>query len=343
MQSFVDHVRLYLTSGKGGDGVISWRREALVPKGGPDGGDGGKGGSIIVRGNAQMWTLLDLRYRKYIKATPGENGKGQRKTGKDGKDQILEVPLGTLVKNAETEEVIGEVLEDGEELVVLPGGHGGRGNWNFRSSTNQVPEYASPGGDAKEMIAVLELKTLADVGLVGFPNAGKSTLLSVLSAARPKIGDYAFTTIVPNLGIVAYRGYQSFVMADIPGIIEDAHQGRGLGIQFLRHIERNSVLLFLVPVDADDVSEQYRILLREVELFNEELLVKPRMLALTKSDLIDEELEQEILEELGELNIPVCFISSAAQVGLTALKDKLWQLLQGETDPEPEWWEKENE
>ena len=234
MDSFVDYVKIYFTSGKGGDGAISWRKEKFVPKGGPDGGDGGTGGSIILKGNTQLWTLLDLKYRKFIKAEHGQNGSGQRKTGKSGQNEILEVPLGTMVKDAETGELLGEVVEDGEELILLEGGHGGKGNYHYKSPTNQVPEYATPGGEIKELTAILELKILADVGLVGFPNAGKSTLLSVLSAAKPKIGDYAFTTLVPNLGIVSYRDHRSFVMADIPGIIEDAHKGRGLGIRFLR-------------------------------------------------------------------------------------------------------------
>lgn len=330
MQSqFVDHVRIYFTSGKGGNGVISWRKEAYVPKGGPDGGDGGKGGDIILKGNTQLWTLLDLRYRKYIKAEPGANGGGQRKSGKGGKDEVLEVPLGTIVKNAETGEVIGEVVEDGQELCLLRGGHGGKGNWHFKSPTNQVPDYAAPGGEAKELATVIELKMLADVGLVGFPNAGKSTLLSVVSEAKPKIGDYAFTTLVPNLGIVRYRENRSFVMADIPGIIEDAHKGKGLGTHFLRHIERNSVLLFMVPVDADDIRTEYEILLRELKLYNPDLVHTPRFLAITKSDMIDAELEAEITDMLPD--IPHLFISSVAQKGLTKLKDKLWIILHEET------------
>ncbi|MEL6592646.1 MAG: GTPase ObgE [Bacteroidota bacterium] len=331
MQSqFVDHVRIYFTSGKGGNGAVSWRKEAFVPKGGPDGGDGGKGGDIVLRGNTQLWTLLDLKYRKYIKAESGVNGSGQRKTGKSGKDEVLEVPLGTVVKDAETGEFIGEVTQDGEELIILKGGLGGRGNWHFKSPTNQVPDYAKPGGDAQELTAVLELKMLADVGLVGFPNAGKSTLLSVISEAKPKIGDYAFTTLTPNLGLVRYRDSRSFVMADIPGIIEDAHQGKGLGIKFLRHIERNSVLLFMVPVDADDIKQEYEILLRELKLYNPDLMYTPRLLALTKSDMIDAELEAEISALLPE--IPHLFISSVAQKGLVQLKDRLWQILQEDED-----------
>lgn len=328
MQSqFVDHVRIYFTSGRGGNGVVTWRKEKYVPLGGPDGGDGGEGGSIILRGNAQLWTLLDLKYRKYIKAQHGQNGASNRKTGRSGQDEILEVPLGTTIRSEETGEILMEILDDGEEKVLLAGGHGGKGNWNFKSPTNQAPEYASPGGESKELTAVLELKVLADVGLVGFPNAGKSTLLSVISAARPKIGDYAFTTLIPNLGIVRYRDHRSFVMADIPGIIEDAHQGKGLGLRFLRHIERNSVLLFMVPVDADDIREQYDILLNELKSFNPDLLDKPRILALTKSDMIDEELEVEITASLPDL--PHIFISALAHQGITELKDLLWRHLQG--------------
>lgn len=330
MQSqFVDHVRIYFTSGKGGNGAVSWRKEALVPKGGPDGGDGGKGGDIVLKGNAQLWTLLDLKYRKYIKAEHGVNGSGQRKSGKSGKNEVLHVPLGTVVKNAETGEVLGEIVNDGESFTVLKGGYGGRGNWNFKSPTNQTPDYATPGGYAQELTVILELKMLADVGLVGFPNAGKSTLLSVLSEAKPKIGDYAFTTLVPNLGIVRYRDSRSFVMADIPGIIENAHKGKGLGTHFLRHIERNSVLLFMVPVDADDIRTEYDILLRELKLYNPDLVHTPRFLALTKSDMIDDELEAEITAMLPD--IPHLFISSVAQKGLMPLKDKLWNILHEET------------
>lgn len=293
--------------------------------GGPDGGNGGRGGHIILRGNTQYWTLLDLRYRKHISAESGDNGSGANKTGKSGKDQILDVPLGTIAKNAETGEVLGEVIEDGQELILVEGGHGGRGNTMFKSATNQAPEYATPGGDAQELVAILELKMLADVGLVGFPNAGKSTLLSVVSAAKPKIADYAFTTLIPNLGIVKYRGFRSFVMADIPGIIEGAAEGRGLGIKFLRHIERNSLLLFVVPVDAEDIQKEYEILLNEVQKFNPELMMKSRLLALSKSDMIDEELEEEISATLGDL--PHVFFSSVTQKGLEELKDEIWQKL----------------
>ncbi|MEO0469533.1 MAG: GTPase ObgE [Bacteroidota bacterium] len=328
MQSqFVDYVKIYFTSGKGGNGAVSWRREALVPKGGPDGGDGGRGGHIILKGNTQLWTLLDLKYRKFIKAEHGVNGSGARKTGRSGKDEILEVPLGTVVKDAETGEIVGEVVEDGEELVLLEGGHGGKGNWHFRSPTNQAPEFATNGGSAKELTAIIELKVLADVGLVGFPNAGKSTLLSVVSEAKPKIGDYAFTTLVPNLGIVRYRDSGSFVMADIPGIIEGAHTGRGLGTHFLRHIERNSVLLFLVPVDADDIKKEYDVLLNEVSQYNPDLLKTPRLLGISKRDMIDDELEAEMAAELKDLTIPYLFFSSVAHQRLDQLKDAMWRIL----------------
>ncbi|MEL6250530.1 MAG: GTPase ObgE [Bacteroidota bacterium] len=322
---FVDYVKIYFTSGRGGNGAVAWRRESHVPKGGPDGGDGGRGGHVILKGNAQLWTLLDLKYRKYIKAGHGENGGGAKKTGKTGRDEILEVPLGTVIRNAETEEVIGEILEDQQELVILKGGHGGKGNWQFRSATRQAPDFSTPGGVAQEMAGIIELKILADVGLVGFPNAGKSTLLSVVSSAKPKIGDYAFTTLVPNLGIVKYRGFSSFVMADIPGIIEGAHKGKGLGTHFLRHIERNSVLLFLISVDADDIQKEYETLLEEVRLFNRDLLHKPRLIAISKCDMIDAELEEEIREMLSDL--PIVFISSLANQGMEELKDKLWELI----------------
>ncbi len=326
MQSFVDYVKIYFKSGAGGNGAVSWRREALVPKGGPDGGDGGKGGSIILKGNRNLWTLLDLKYRKFIKAEPGKNGSGQRKSGKSGANTVLEVPLGTMVKDADTGQFLGEVTAHDEEFVLLEGGDGGKGNWHFKSPTNQAPDYAKPGWPAKEVTAILELKLLADVGLVGFPNAGKSTLLSVVSEAKPKIGDYPFTTLIPNLGIVRYRGHQSFVMADIPGIIEGANEGKGLGAQFLRHIERNSILLFMIPVDADDIKESYDILLRELELYNPHLMQTPRFVALTKSDMIDEELEGEIRDSLNDA-FPFVFISAVAQKGLQELKDALWKIL----------------
>ena len=267
---FVDHVKVFLRSGNGGDGCVAWRREKYVSMGGPDGGDGGAGGNITFVGEAQMWTLLDLKYRKHIRADPGQNGSTQNKTGKSGKDQIIKVPLGTVIKDFETGELLGEIKEQGEKLVVLQGGHGGRGNYSFRSPTNQAPDYSTPGGLPRELIAVLELKVLADVGLVGFPNAGKSTLLSVVTAAKPKIGAYPFTTLVPNLGTVKYRDYKSFVMADIPGIIEGAHQGKGLGVRVLRHIERNSVLLIMIPVDCDDIIAEYKTLLNELQAYNED-------------------------------------------------------------------------
>jgi len=335
---FVDHVRLYLRSGKGGTGVVSWRREKYVPKGGPDGGDGGRGGHIILEGNVQMWTLLDLKYRKHIKAPAGQAGSGSRKTGKSGEDIVLQVPLGTVAKDEETGEVLGEIKEDGERLVLLEGGHGGKGNWNFRSPTNQAPDYATPGGAAKEMTAVLELKVLADVGLVGFPNAGKSTLLSVVTAAKPKIADYPFTTIVPNLGIVKYRDYQSFVIADIPGIIEGAHEGKGLGHTFLRHIERNSVLLFMISVESDDIRGEYATLEGELEAYNPELIHKDRLLAITKTDILDEDELEQLKADLPD--VPFVYISSVTQRGLPQLKDRLWEMLHP-TANQKEWWEED--
>jgi GTP-binding protein len=322
---FVDYVKIYFRSGRGGSGVISWRREKFVPKGGPDGGDGGEGGSIILRANSQLWTLLDLKYRKNIHAENGEHGGGSRKTGKSGKNEVLEVPLGTVVKNAETGEELGELTEDGQELLLLPGGKGGKGNFQFRTPTNQAPDFSTLGKPGEELVAVIELKILADVGLVGFPNAGKSTLLSVLSEARPKIADYPFTTLVPNLGIVRYAGFKSFVMADIPGIIEGAHLGKGLGSQFLRHIERNSVLLFMIPADSDDIRKEYEILLKELELYNPDLLETPRMVAVSKSDLLDQELMDEVRKELS--GIDHVFISAVAEQGLDVLKNELWRLL----------------
>ncbi len=332
--TFVDHVKIYFTSGKGGNGAVAWRKEPYVPQGGPDGGDGGHGGSIILKGSHHLWTLLDLKYRKFIKAENGQNGSGAKKTGKTGQDEILEVPLGTSVKDAETGEFLGEVLEEGQELKLLPGGAGGKGNWAFRSPSNQAPDYAKPGKPGKELVAILELKVLADVGLVGFPNAGKSTLLSVLSEAKPKIGDYPFTTLIPNLGYVRYRDNRSFVMADIPGIIEGASEGKGLGIRFLRHIERNSVLLFMVPVDSDDIVKEYEILLNELEKYNPELLATPRLVAITKSDIIDEELEAEMSAEIGDQMGEYMFISAVAQKGLQELKDRLWGILHEEAGGE---------
>lgn len=329
--NFVDYVRLYLTSGNGGRGCVSWRREKHVPLGGPDGGDGGKGGSIWLVANPQLWTLLDLKYRKFIKAEHGQPGGGQRCNGRNGKDIILEVPVGTVAIDDLTGETIGELTEPGQRLLVVPGGQGGLGNWHFRTATNQTPEYAQTGIPGQERQVVLELKLLADVGLVGFPNAGKSTLLSVLTSAKPEIADYPFTTLQPNLGIVRYHDYQSFVMADIPGIIEGAAEGRGLGLTFLRHIERNAALLFLVPADTDDIRAQYHILLHELEKYTPELLDTPRMLGISKTDLIDAEIQEALQTELHDLN-PV-FFSAAAETNLDTLKDKLWQLL----NPPDEW------
>ncbi len=332
---FVDHVRIYFRSGRGGRGVVSWRREKYVDKGGPDGGDGGKGGDIILEGSGQLWTLLDLKYRKHIHAENAAPGEGNRKTGRSGKDRIVKVPLGTVVTNEETGEVLGEIKEEGERLTILTGGHGGKGNWHFRSSSNQAPEYSSEGGPPKEMVAVLELKVLADIGLVGFPNAGKSTLLSVVTAARPKIADYAFTTLVPNLGIVKYKDYQSFVLADIPGIIKGASKGKGLGTRFLRHIERNSVLLFMISVESDDIIEEYETLVGELRAYAPELIHKDRFLAITKTDLLDEEELEQLKGSLPD--VPWHFISSVTQEGLPELKDRLWQMLN--PGKNKEFWE----
>jgi len=297
-----------------------------VPKGGPDGGDGGRGGHIILRGNAQHWTLLHLKYKKHVIAENGKGGEGGRRTGADGKDIILEVPLGTVAKDAETKEVRCEITEDGQEVVLTRGGRGGLGNDHFKTATNQAPHYAQPGEEGIEEWIILELKLLADVGLVGFPNAGKSTLLSSLSAARPEIGDYPFTTLVPNLGVVGYRDDKSFVMADIPGIIEGAAEGRGLGIRFLRHIERNSILLFMIPADAKDIQKEYQILLNELKQYNPELLDKKRLLAISKADMLDEELMEEMRGELPE-NLPTLFISAVSQYNLDKLKDMIWQAI----------------
>ncbi len=324
--NFIDYVKIFCRSGAGGKGSMHFHRDILTSKGGPDGGDGGRGGHIIVRGNVQMWTLLHLKYTKHVHAIEGTNGAGLRMTGADGPDIILDVPLGTVVKDAESEEILFEITENGQSEILMKGGHGGKGNWNYRTATNQSPTYVSPNGECKEGWVILELKVLADVGLVGFPNAGKSTLLSVISAAKPKIADYPFTTLIPNLGIVNYRDGKSFVVADIPGIIEGAHEGRGLGLRFLRHIERNAVLLFMVPADADDIKKQYEILVNELEMYNEELLDKPRLLAITKCDLIDDELKKLLKVDLPK-KIPHVFISSVAQMGITELKDKLWKIL----------------
>ncbi len=325
-KNFVDYVKICCRSGAGGSGSVHFFRDNMNPKGGPDGGDGGRGGHIILRGNEQLWTLLPLKYRKHVIAQPGVNGSSANKTGPQGKDVILEVPLGTVAKDAETGEVMYEITEDQEEKILVSGGRGGLGNTHFKSSTNQSPRYAQPGEPGKEEWKILELKVLADVGLVGFPNAGKSTLLSVVTAAKPKIASYAFTTLIPNLGIVKYRDHRSFIMADIPGIIEGAHQGRGLGIRFLKHIERNALLLFMISAEAENITETYKILCQELENYNQELMDKPRLLAITKADLLDEELKNLIEEEL-DLDIPYLFISSVANLGIQELKDRIWSSL----------------
>ena len=327
---FVDYVKIYFKSGNGGSGKVSWRREKFVPKGGPDGGDGGEGGSIYLKGNAQYWTLLDLKYRKFIHADNGSGGQGAKKQGKSAETITLDVPLGTIVKDAETEEILGEVTEDGQMFLICKGGRGGKGNWFFKTATHQAPEYAQTGEEGVERTIILELKMLADVGLVGFPNAGKSTLLSVVSEAKPKIADYPFTTLVPNLGIIRYKGYKSFVMADIPGIIEGAHEGRGLGTQFLRHIERNSVLLFMVAADSEDIKKEYKILLNELKQYNPELMDKPRILAITKCDLIDETAQKKLVKSLQKLPIEKVFISAITQTGIDGLKDILWDKINSE-------------
>lgn len=324
--NFIDYVKICCRSGAGGSGSAHLRREKFVPKGGPDGGDGGRGGHIIVRGNKQLWTLLHLKYRKHVIAEAGENGSKQKSSGKQGEDVILEVPLGTIARDPETGEKILEITEEGEEQILVPGGRGGLGNFNFKTSTNQTPRYAQDGGDGQEKWLILELKVLADVGLVGFPNAGKSTLLSVISEATPEIADYAFTTIVPNLGVVSYRDFKSFVVADIPGIIEGASEGKGLGLRFLRHIERNSILLFMIPADSDDIAKEYQVLLNELKKFNPELLIKERLLAITKSDLLDDELKGEIKNELPK-DIQCVFISSLTNSGIMELKDTIWKSL----------------
>lgn len=321
--NFIDYVKVLCRSGKGGAGSRHFYRAKYIPKGGPDGGDGGRGGHIILRGNSHMWTLLPLRYRRHIFAGNGQSGSGGRSFGKDGEDVIVDVPCGTVVFDAETGEFLCEVTYDGEEVKLLRGGRGGLGNWHFKSSTNRTPRYAQPGEPAIEKSIIMELKLLADVGLVGFPNAGKSTLLSAISAARPKIADYPFTTMEPQLGIVDYRGGKSFVMADIPGIIEGASEGKGLGLRFLRHIERNAVLLFMVPADADDINAQYEILVKELEQFNPQLADKPRVLAISKSDMLDEELMAEIESSLPD-NVPHQFISAVTGMSIQELKDILW-------------------
>lgn len=328
--NFVDYVKICCRSGKGGRGSMHMHRAKYVPNGGPDGGDGGRGGHVYLRGNRNYWTLLHLRYERHVFAGHGGNGSKCRSTGKDGEDRYIDVPCGTVVYNADTGEYLCDVTEDGQLVMLLKGGRGGLGNWNFRTSTNQAPRYAQPGEPMRELTVIMELKLLADVGLVGFPNAGKSTLLSAVSSARPKIANYPFTTLEPSLGIVPYRENQSFVMADIPGIIEGASEGRGLGLRFLRHIERNSLLLFMVPGDTDDIRKEYEILLNEVATFNPELLDKQRVLAITKCDLLDDELIQLLAENLPD--VPHVFISAVTGQGIPALKDLLWGALNSESN-----------
>jgi GTP-binding protein len=326
--NFVDYVKLHVSSGNGGKGSAHLHREKYIAKGGPDGGDGGRGGHVIIKGNKNLWTLYTYKFKRHFKAGHGEHGGKQRSTGADGQDVYMEVPLGTVIRDKDTNEIIFEITEDGEEKIIAEGGMGGRGNWHFKSATNQTPRYAQPGIPGVERDIILELKVLADVGLVGFPNAGKSTLLSVVTAAKPKIADYEFTTLKPNLGIVKYRDYQTFVMADIPGIIEGAAEGKGLGHYFLRHIERNSTLLFLIPADANDIKEQYEILLDELRRYNPEMLDKDRLVAISKCDMLDDELRAELKSELDKtLPVEYLFISSVAQKGITELKDKLWAML----------------
>ena len=322
--NFVDYVKICCRSGKGGPGSKHFHRDRLTSKGGPDGGDGGRGGHIILRGTTNEWTLLHLKYRKHVNAEHGLGGGKSLSSGKEGADEYLDVPLGTIARNAETGEVLCEITESGQEFVLVIGGKGGRGNSHFKSPTNQNPQYAQPGQDGNEEWKILELKVLADVGLVGFPNAGKSTLLSVVTAAKPEIANYPFTTLVPNLGIIKYRENKSFVMADIPGIIEGAHKGKGLGHRFLRHIERNALLLFMIPIDSDDIKKEYKILLNELSEFNSELLDKGRVLAITKSDMLDDELIEEVKADLPK-DIEIIFISSVAGMGITELKDILWK------------------
>lgn len=324
--NFVDYVKIYVRSGAGGVGSTHFRREKFVEFGGPDGGDGGRGGHVILRGSTQHWTLLHLKFKRHIMADNGERGGGARMHGSDAADVYIDVPLGTIARDVETGEIVAEVTKNQEEVILRKGGRGGQGNWHFRTATNQAPRYSQPGEDLEEGWYILELKVLADVGLVGFPNAGKSTLLSVVSAAKPKIADYAFTTLEPNLGIVSVRDDRSFVMADIPGIIEGASEGKGLGIRFLRHIERNSVLLFMIPADSKNIKDEYEILLNELQQYNPEMLDKERMLAITKCDMIDQELIDEMKQELPQ-GLETIFISSVANLGITELKDKLWDML----------------
>ena len=328
--NFVDYVKIHVKSGNGGGGSTHFRREKYIPKGGPDGGDGGRGGHVILRGNKQLWTLLHLKFKKHIKAEHGSHGSSNLKTGSQGKDVYIDVPLGTIVRDDESEEVLFEITDDGEEKILQKGGRGGLGNNHFKSSTNQTPRHAQPGEEGSEGWKILELKILADVGLVGFPNAGKSTLLSVVSAAKPEIADYPFTTLRPNLGIVSYRDYRSFVMADIPGIIKGASEGKGLGYRFLRHIERNSVLLFMIPADCDHIASEYEILKNELEAYNPELMHKDSVLVISKSDMLDDELKQELDLELKEEleGVTYLYISSVAQTGLLELKDEIWKLIE---------------
>jgi len=324
--NFIDYIKIYCRSGNGGGGSMHYRREKYIPKGGPDGGDGGKGGDIIMRGNSNMWTLLHLRYTRHLYAENGETGGKQRSTGSNGENIIIEVPLGTIAKDAENNKLLSEITEHGQEVILLKGGRGGMGNNHFKTATNQTPKYAQPGEEGEEGEIILELKILADVGLVGFPNAGKSTLLSVVSAAKPEIANYPFTTLRPNVGIVSYRDNQSFVMADIPGIIEGAAEGKGLGLRFLRHIERNSILLFMVPIDSDDIAGEYKILLRELDKYNPELLDKNRILAVTKVDMLDDELIAEVRKQIPP-ELAAIFISSITGKGITELKDNIWKAL----------------
>lgn len=334
--NFVDYIRIYAKSGKGGAGSLHFMRTKFNAQAGPDGGDGGRGGHIILRGNQQLWTLLHLRWYKNVIAENGQNGSGNNSTGAYGKDVVIEVPLGTIARDQETGEIEAEILHDGQELIWLPGGQGGRGNSYFKSATNQTPEYAQPGMPGVEGWKLLELKMLADVGLVGFPNAGKSTLLSAITAAKPKVANYAFTTLTPQLGIVAYRDNKSFCMADLPGIIEGAHEGKGLGHRFLRHIERNSVLLFMIPADSNDHMKEFEILVNELEQYNPELLDKQFLVAISKSDMLDDELKEAIAAEFPD-DLPLIFISSVQNEGLTILKDKLWEALNKPVDEKPHY------
>ena len=332
--NFIDYVKLHVTSGKGGRGSAHLHREKYIDKGGPDGGDGGRGGHVIICGDKNLWTLFEFNFKRHIRAGHGENGGKQRSTGRDGEDKYINVPLGTVIRDTDTQEVIAEIIEEGQEYIIAKGGLGGRGNWHFKTSTNQTPRYAQPGIEGEERDITLELKVLADVGLVGFPNAGKSTLLSVITAAKPKIANYEFTTLKPNLGIVKYRDFRTFVVADIPGIIEGAAEGKGLGYRFLRHIERNSTLLFLIPCDAEDIKKQYDILVDELRRYNPELLDKDRIVAISKTDMLDEELKKEMDAELKHQfsDVPYLFISAVAHQGIQELKDALWEVLNKEVE-----------